>query len=723
MAFAASAALTLFVSTAHAQSPDSVRPESHHINLDEVVVTSSPLARALGRSISAASVLRREELAERLESSIGETLRLEPGITTSFFGPGASRPIIRGLGGDRIRVLVDGIGSFDAAQTSPDHAVPVEPALAQRIEVFRGPASLLYGSSAAGGVVNTITGKIPEAAPEGGFEAAARYSYSTVNEANEIAGGFDALVGKLVFHGEGFFRDADDYEIPGLNASDALLAEEAEEAAEHGEVFDPDEEFTRGFVDNTDFETKGGAGGVSWIIDSGGYDGFLGFSVSTLDSNYGIPAGVHGHGEEGDHEDEEYEEDGHEDEENVRIDLKQVRYDLKGELNGDLWIFERAKLRLGYGDYRHFELEGDEIGTSFENDEVEGRLDLVAKSYGAFGGRIVSAIGAQGRFRDFTSVGAEAFVPPSEQTQIGVFALKELTKGNWIADFAARYEYVKNETDMYVAEEDGAPVAVENKFDAFSVSGGIGWQATEALFFGVDGFRTERAPSLEEQFSFGPHLATQSFEVGDPTLGKEVANGVEATIRGAFGPLTLVVNGFYTNYDDFIFERETGEVLDGLPVFAFTAVDATFRGFEAEIDLDIGEAIFSNLGPVGFALHAQADLVRATSSDFVNKNLPRIPSFSSLVGFSATHRLVDFHTELEYVAAQNKTADFELSTGDHVFVNLFLTVRPLAGRRDIALEIRARNVNNAEGRSHTSFLKDTTPLPGRDVRVAIRAGF
>lgn len=701
--------------------------ETQHIRLEQVVVTASPLARPLGQSIASVTVLDGEALAERLENSIGETLRTQPGISSTAFGAGASRPIIRGQGGDRIRVLEDGIGTFDAAQTSVDHAVPIEPALAQRIEVLRGAASLLYGSSAAGGVVNVDTGKIPTAIPENGYEAAARYSHSTVNNGDEVAGGFNVALGNFVLHGEAAWRDADDYEIPGLTASDALLAEEAAEAAEEGETFDPEDEFTFGFVPNSDLQTDSGAAGISYIFDNGGVRGFFGISASIINSNYGIPGHGHAHEGEHDHEDEDHDEDHEEEEEEeeeVRIDLEQLRYDIRGELRGDLGFgLQAVKLRLGYGDYRHVELEGAETGTVFENDEIEGRMELVFNEASVLGGTLRSAGGVQGRYRDFAAVGEEAFVPPSEQTQLGFFLVEELRFDRLLFDFGFRYENVDNSTDTFVAEEDGTPVTVDNDFNAFSISGGAGYQLTDQIFFGVNGFRTERAPSLEEQFSFGPHLATSTFEIGDPSLPEEVARGVEATVRGAFGPLTLVVNGFYTNYKNFIFEQETGAILDDLPVFQFAAADTEFRGFEAQLDADLAEFDLGALGHSHLAAYAQADHVRATSSGLADEDQPRIPPISSLFGLSLVNDYVSLRGEVEYTTAQNNIAAFELPTDDFVFVNLFLTVRPFGERRDVAIDIRARNINDDEGRVHSSFLKDTVPLPGRDVRFAVRLGF
>ena len=705
------------------QQDDTGHDHPDHLNLDEIVITGSPLSRSIGQSISAVSVLDGEELRERASGSIGDTLRNEPGIRATSFGAGASRPIIRGLGGDRIRVLEDGIGSFDAAQTSPDHAVPIEPALAERIEVFRGPASLLYGSSASGGVVNTITGKIPDHAPEEGFEGALRYTRSTVNEGNELATGLNVGFGQLVLHAEGAYRFAEDYEIDGLTASGPLINALAAEAIANGEPFNPEDEFANGFVPNSDLETYSGAIGASWLFSGGGYDGFFGASISFTDSDYGIPEGILTEEDlEGEEEGEEGEEEEGE-EEGIRIDLEQIRYDVKGEINGDLGLFRQAKFRAGYGDYRHFEVEGDEIATAFENDEVEARLEALGKTVNAFGGEIGTAFGGQFRFRDFSALGAEAFVPPSEQLQLGLFALTEFNRGNWLVDGAARYEYVDNSTDAFVASEDAIGLPVDESFNLFSISGGIGLQATDAIFVGINAARTERAPSLEELFSFGPHLATQSFEIGDATLGRETARSVEATARGSLGPLTLVVNGYVTDYDNFIFEQETGETLDGLPVFQFTAADTRFRGFEAELDAELGSALLGPLGTVDFSARAQADFVRATSSGLDNRNQPRIPPFSVLGGLGAHSDQGSLRVEVEYHAAQNRTADFELPTESFTFVNLFFNFHPFESRPNLSVDIRARNLNDVRGRPATSFLKDTTPLPGRDIRLGFRLDF
>ena len=671
------------------------------VDVDEIVVTASPLARTQQETIIGTSILDGEDLERRLENSIGEILRREPGVSSTFFGPGASRPIIRGLGGDRIRVLDAGIGSIDASATSPDHAVAVEPATAERIEIVRGTSMLLYGSSAAGGVVNVFNGRIPSEAPEDGFDGALRIGGSTVDSGAEAAGGFDVKLGDfgdgaLVFHGDGFYRDAEDYDIPGFAESARLRALEE---AEGGEEEEEEEEEVFGTVENSFFETKGGSAGLSYVFANG----FFGVSATAIDTEYGVPGG-HGH-EEGEEEEEEEEEEG-----GVSIDLQQRRLDLNGEIEADFLLFQKAKIRVGYADYEHAEVEpSGEVGTLFTNEGWEGRIELVDKTRSFGASELNGAVGIQYRNRDFSAVGEEAFVPPTTTDQFGVFAVKELSTGLFRFELGGRYE---NTTHTVVE------TGVERSFDGFSVSGGVGMTPNEQWFVGANVFRTERAPSTEELFSNGPHLATDAFEIGDPTLDEEKALGVEATIRYATERFAATVNGFYTSYDDFIFEAPTGDEEDGLPVFQFFAEDAAFRGFEAQVKAELFQ-----MG--AFDIHADAavDYVRATTDAVGNDNLPRIPPFSGLFGVEAKSVHADFRAELEYAGDQDNVTEFELPTDGYTLFNFFATVRPFPETSGLSIQLAAKNLTNEDARLHTSFLKDVAPLPGRNFRISLRGEF
>jgi iron complex outermembrane receptor protein len=298
-------------------------------------------------------------------------------------------------------------------------------------------------------------------------------------------------------------------------------------------------------------------------------------------------------------------------------------------------------------------------------------------------------------------------VPPTESGQYGVFALKELSLGAVRFELGGRYENTHHE----------APdLAITRDFDAFSVSGGVGVTPVEGFFVGVTGNRTERAPAVEELFSDGPHLATGSFEVGDPDLGIETARGVEATAEFDNDRFSFAVNGFYTSYRDFIYEAETGLIEDDLPVFRFLAADATFKGFEVVTEAELFKW-------KGFDFHADAsvDYVRATV-DAANENLPRIPPLSGLFGIEANSDLFDLRFEAEYAAEQDRIADFELPTEDYLMLHAFLTVRPIEGK-GLAIRVAAQNLSNEEARIHSSFLKDVAPLPGRNIKVALTRTF
>ena len=656
--------------------------------LDEIIVTGSPLTRSVDEAITGVSVLTGDELADRLAGTIGETLKSEPGVSSTFFGAGASRPIIRGQGGDRVRVLTNGIGSIDASSASPDHAVAAEPAQAERIEVLRGASLLRYGSSGSGGIINIIDGRIPTEVPDG-IDGTVRVGASTVDDGREIAGSVDiAATDHLVLHLDGTFRDTDNYDIPGF-AESALFR--ALEEAEGGEEGEDEEEEAFGTLENSQTETTSFTGGLSYIGDKG----FIGFAVHKFDSDYGIPGG-HEEGEEGEEDEEE------EEEEQVTIDLDQTRFDLNAAIELDGFI-EKIQFFGGYADYKHTEFEAPgEVGTVFENEGYEGRLEAIQAEQNGWS----AAYGVQIRNRDFSAIGEEAFVPPTTTDQYGFYTFQEKDFGNGHLEGAVRYE--RTEQNNSVTDEEIA-------FDLFSLSAGGDIHITEALRFGGTVFRTERAPTTEELFSNGPHLATEQFELGDINLDKEVATGVEFAVRHREDSHYVTLNAFYTDYDDYIFEQELGVEEDGLPVFQFTGTNATFRGFEIQGGTDI-----TKIGKFDIGIDGLAEFVRAKTDD---GDLPRIPPLSILAGIEAKNDYLSLRAEIDYAAEQNKIDTFELPTDSYTLVNLFTTWTPSILDDNISISASVLNLFDEDARQHTSFLKDTVPLPGRNFRVALTASF
>ena len=382
--------------------------------------------------------------------------------------------------------------------------------------------------------------------------------------------------------------------------------------------------------------------------------------------------------------------------------MDQTRVDVNGALEIDGFI-EKVQFFGGYADYEHTEFEAPgEVGTVFTNEGYEARLEAIQRENNGW----AAAYGIQLRNRDFSAIGEEAFVPPTETDQIGIYTFQEIELGQFHLEGAARYENTQQENSVTNQDVD---------FDLISLSAGGDVHLTEAIRFGGTVFRTERAPTTEELFSDGPHLATSQFEIGDPNLGKETATGVEAALRYRQDGRYLTLNAFYTDYSDYIFETETGEVEDGLDVFQFVGEDATFRGFEVQ-----GGADLAQFGSFTLKADALAEYVRAKTD---SGDLPRIPPLSVLTGIEADSERFNFRAELDYAAEQNKIEVFEIPTDDYALVNLFATWRAPAGTQDVRLSLSVLNLLDDDARQHTSFLKDTVPLPGRNVRFSIASSF
>lgn len=502
-----------------------VRPGSH---FEEVVVTASAEARDSLELATAVSSLSGQELQLRLQSSLGETLAQEPGVSSTFFGPGASRPIIRGLSGDRVRILEGGLGTGDASGVSPDHAVTTDPSQAERIEVLRGPATLLYGSSAIGGAVNVIDERIPTSRATKPIGGTVDLRGGSVDDERMGGIALNGGGGRFAWHADALARDTDDYEIPGF----AHLEEEGE--AHEGEE---EEEEPFGVVPNSDIDTQAGRVGASYFF---GDAGFFGVSASGFDTEYGLPGGHH-------HEEEPVageEGEVHEEEEGVpvRIDMEQLRLDLLGEITRPFGVFSGLKVRLGGTDYEHAELEGTEVGTLFRNDFLEGRFELVQRQHGRSSG----SLGLQYLDRELEAIGEEAFIPKTDTEGWAVFTFQEIEAGPLRWQLGARFE-----------SQDQRPDAAEfsdTTHDGLSGSLGPVWELGESWSLGASVARSVKLPAAEELFSNGAHVANQVFEIGNPDLTEEVAYGLDVSLRKSEGRLTGELTVFGQDFSDFIFQ-------------------------------------------------------------------------------------------------------------------------------------------------------------------------
>ncbi|HZF43243.1 MAG TPA: TonB-dependent receptor [Sphingomonadaceae bacterium] len=680
-----------FISPLHAQDASSTptRTTDYHTPESEEIIVTAPFLRNRVDVLSGTSVLTGEDLVRELRPTIGETLQRQPGVSATSFGPNASRPVLRGFQGERIRVLTDGIGSFDVSNTSVDHAVAINPLLADRIEVLRGPSALLFGSSAIGGVVNVVDSRIPRRLPDEAIHVEGLASYGSAANERSVAGAVDAPIGSgFVLHVDGSYLKTDDLDTGGFILSRPLR----EQAAASADAEIRELATLRGKLPNSAARTYDYAGGVAYV----GTGGNFGVSVSRYDSLYGVPV--------------RFSLDPEGEAEEVRLDVKQTRVDARGEVDIPGGLFESARMRLGHADYRHNELEDTgEIGTTFFNEAGEARLEFVQRERGGWRG----AIGGQALIRDFNVVGEEKFLPRSATRQLGLFTLQTFTVGPFQAEAGARYERTRVRAD---ADEDLGNPDISRRFNTYSGSLGASVGLGSRLRAGINLSHSERAPAAEELYANGPHAGTQSFEIGDPSFTKEKSNGAELTLRGTGERYSFGASAYYIRFDDYIYEQDTGEIEDDLPVFQFFQNDARYYGFEVE-----GSLRLAQLGDFALNVDGVADYVRARIKS--TGPAPRIPPLRLLGGIELQSSNLNARAEVEHVDDQDRVAGFETPTKGYTMVNASVSFRPFANNRNTTILLSANNIFDVTARRHASFLKDFAPLAGRDLRVTARIGF
>ena len=681
--------------------------QAQTIESETVIVTGSATPVRSVEALQSVDVVSQEEIFETFQGSLGETLARLPGISTTSFGPAVGRPIIRGLGGDRVRILNNGIGAIDASAVSVDHASTSEAIEAERIEILRGPSAIAYGGNAVGGVINVFDGRVPTQVPAGMFDGQIVGGYTSVDDGKQMAGRIRGGIGALVLQFDVAHREADDFEIPGLAESarqraleEAEHEEEEEEGEEHAE-----EEEAYGVVGNSAFQFDSIGGGASLVGDWG----YFGVAYRAFEAEYGLPGHEHHdheEGEEGEEEEEEHEEheehDEHE-EGDATLVMDQTRWDARGALNLDLGPFSQLTFASSIVNYKHAELEPNgEIGTLFTNEGWEARAALVN---GSAGSRWSGAVGVQVFNTDFEASGEEAFVPPVETSDFGIFAAQRLD-----------FESHGFEGGLRVETRDVKPTSgADRSFDTVSGAVGAFWRPAEGAFIGVNLARTQRAPTDAELFSNGPHAATRAFEIGSAELSEETALSLDFTTHIVTDGWHVEIGAFYIDYSDFIFLAPTGEDEDELPVYRYLQDDATLWGGELFVERD-----WTGFGPWSLSSDLTLEYVRAEGD--TQGDIPRIPPFSAIAGVELGRDVVELRAEVEYVTEQNDIAAFELPTDSYTFFNLSAVAYPLADR-NMRILISASNVTDEEGRRHTSQLKDVVPLPGRSFRIALSQKF
>lgn len=678
---------------------------------DRDIIVTAPLQQSETDVLQGTSVLKGEALTRDLRPSLGETLSRLPGVSATSFGPSASRPVLRGFQGERIRVLTDGIGSFDVSNTSVDHAVVIDPLLAERIEVLRGPSALLFGSSAVGGVVNVIDTRIPRTRPKNGYRLNGIATYGSAATERSIAGAGDVAVGPyLVLHADGSYLKANDLKIGGFALSPAARAAALSQVGLPQDVAPGEDPIDfaasaaiRGKLPNTAAETWTAGVGASIITDTG----LLGVSYSRYDSLYGVPI--------------RYATEVGQAQESPRLDVKQDRVDLRGEVETGGGFLDRIRIRAGHASYRHFELQpSGEIGTAFYSKGTEGRLELLQVDRGGWQG----ASGVQYFNRSFNIEGVEAFLPRNETNQTGIFTLQQYNSGSFRAAAGARYE----RSDQTAKTVGGDPRFFGGKrnYGAFSGSLGAGYSVTDAIRIGLNGSYTERAPSAEELFANGPHAGTQAYELGNPDFRLERSYGIEATLHAHGERISFDGSAYYNRFKNYVSEQQVDQSVCeaaaapssrevDLPCFQYQQAGASYWGFEGDLSAKLFEVR-------GTRINADllGDYVRATIID--RSPVPRIPPLRLLGGLEAQGDKFTARAEVERVFKQYRIADFETATPGYTLVNASVSLKPFANNSRTSLLVSANNIFDVVARRHASFLKDFAPLGGRDIRVSLRFG-
>lgn len=649
----------------------------------DIVVTASALEQKADETATPVVILSGDDLVHRRQATLGDTLAGLPGINFDNFGGGASRPVIRGQTAPRVQSLADGSNIQDASAISPDHAVTTEPLLLRGIEVLRGPAALLYGGSAIGGAINLLDDKIPTAIPDGGIAGLAEGRLGTADDEQTLVGGLTAGFGPFAFRIEGVHRRSDDYRVP--------------------------KKFGERHVDGSYNDTSTFSVGGSWI----GEGGYLGMAYTRQRSEYGLPGhsheyedchphgsslhcGSHGHDDDEEGHDHDHE---HEHEEVPFVKLRSERFDIRGEYRDPLPGFEKVRLRMSFTDYEHDEIEEDEVATTFRNKAHDIRFELTHKPIAGLRG----VLGVQHSESDFSALGEEAFLPESETRNTALFLMETLQAGPMRLELAARHEWQTVETtlDRKVSHR------------PFSISGAAVWDIGGDYSLALSLARSQRAPNVQELYARGIHMATNTYELGTAALGKETAKSVDLTFRKTAGDTTFTIGAYHQDFDNYIF-ADTLDRFEDFRLIRYTAADAKFTGIDGEIrhqfTPDFGVSVFG-------------DYVRAKLKGGLG-NLPRIPA--GRLGARVDGKWGPLSADLEYyhVFDQGKAASFETRTPGYDMLNATLAYKlELGSKANAELFVRATNLTNELAYNHASFIKDASPLRGRNFVFGLRTGF
>ncbi len=652
-----------------------VLAEPRHVHQLDNILISSP-NRSMSNTALPVSVLTADELAKKSAATIGETLEQESGMFNQSFGPGVGQPVIRGQSGSRVQVLQNSLGSLDVSSISPDHSNSSEALLAERIEVLRGPATLLYGSGAIGGIVNVIDNRIPEKLPEYGFQGAIEQKYNTVNEGKSSVFKLDGKLDSFAWHVDGVYRDSIDLQIPGNAFSHASGG-------------------SQNRLSNSHTRAYSGSVGVSYVGDKN----MFGIAVNHLDNNYGVPPG--------------------EENEVVSIEQRQTRFDLKGAFKQPVSGVEWVRYKLAYNDYQHTEFEGSAAGTQFSNEGLESRMEVIQSPWWVFDHGV---IGFQAKNSTFAALGDEAVVPMSDIDSFALFSIQDIHTEHLIYELGLRVE------QQWIEAENGASLS----HTPFSFSASALWEVTEFDSIKLTFSRSQRAPDIQELLSNGPHHATASFDIGSTTLTEETSHNIELGFHLDRSWLQADINVFYNWVENYIAQVNSGLVYDEdadsivstcpvssdcMTVFNTQQRDAQFTGFEAKLLIPLWHTDEGELHSEWFA-----DYVHGRFSN--SEAIPRMPPlrYGSQVAWQAERWSASFR--VTRAEDQERAGENENQTQGYWKVDAAADYRlTLQERYQALLFAKAKNLLDEDIRNAVSFLREVSPEAGFGVEFGIRLTF
>jgi len=658
---------------------------SHAVELQPQLITANPLGNS--QLATPSTVLEGDDLLHNQQGSLGETLNKQPGVASTWFGPGASRPVIRGLDGDRIRILRNGVGALDASSLSYDHAVPLDPATVERIEIVRGPAALLYGGNAIGGVVNSFDNRIPTS-PIDGIQGAGELRYGGADTTRSSAGKLEAGDGTFALHLDANSRQFNDLRIPGY--------------ARSAKVRDADEPGSRHRLDNSDGRQDGGAVGGAYHWEHG----YAGLSYGRYDSNYGSVA-----------------------EPGVRLDMQQDHYAFASEVRDLAGPFSSVKFDAGYTDYQHREIEGGEVHTTFRNKGYEARVEARHQPLGPVEG----VIGAQVSRNEFSALGEEAFVPQTDTDSLALFMLEQWqTTERLNLSLGARLEHVRIDPDAK-GDERFAAADSASSFTAASLSSGAVYQLTPIWSLAASLGYTERAPTFYELYANGAHVATGAYEVGDPGLNKEKALSGDLALRFDNDTHKGSVGVFYSHFRNYIGLIGSGNLREGhdhddhdhdhdhdhgdIPEYLYQGVRARFYGIEAQDRWQLAQNGYGS-----FALELSGDYTRAKNLD-TGEDLPRIAPLRLNSGLVWSLDRWQARVDVQHAAAQHRKPANETRTDGYTTLGASVGYRFDVGQSQWLAFVRGENLTDQTVRYASSILRDIAPAPGRSIEVGLRTSF